>query len=179
MSIPAKQGEAITLAMVLSNGMTGLHPQAEVYDSSSLEATIDLADLGQGRYEGSWTPAAVGVFTALFNVYQDASHTVQLTPLIYSREIEQVFVTSSSTDDLAADIARILGLVHENVFIDNTIYDASAMLLSGRIRTFDSKTNAQAATKGGSGETGTVATYTIEADYAGPGKMDSYRMVKE
>jgi hypothetical protein len=179
MSIPAKQGEAVTLAMVLSDGATGLYPQAEIYDGASLETTIDLADLGQGRYEGSWVPGAVGAFTALFNVYNDATHTVQLTPLIYSREIEQVFVTLSSTDDLAANIARILGLVHENAFIDNTIYDANAMLLSGRIRIFDSKANVQAATKGGIGEAGTVAEYTIEADYAGPGKMDTYRMVKE
>lgn len=179
MSIPAKQGESVKLAMVLSNGVTGLFPQAEIYDGGSLEATVDLSDLGQGRYEGSWTPSVVGTFTALFNVYQDAIHTVQLTPLVYSRELEQIFVTSSSTDDLAANIARILGLVHENVFIDNTVYDANAMLLAGRIRIFDSKANVQAASDGGIGETGVVAEYTIEADYDGPGKMGTYRMVKE
>lgn len=179
MSIPATVGGSVTLAMVLSDGTTGRYPQAEIYDGASLEATIDLIDLGQGRYEGSWTPTAVGAFTALFNVYNDAGHTVQLTPLIYSREIEQVFVALSSTDDLAASIARILGLVHENAFIDNTVYDANSMLLSGRIRIFDSKASAQAATKGGVGEAGTTAEYTIEADYAGPGNMETYRMVKE
>jgi hypothetical protein len=179
MSIPAKQGEAVTLAMVIDQGTTGLYPQAEVYDGASLEATIDLTDLGQGRYEGSWTPTAVGAFSVLFNVYQDASHTVELTPFVISREIEQAFVTASDADDLAASLTRLLGLAHENAFIDNTTYDANSMLLSARVRTFDSKANAAAATDGGVGEAGTVAEYTIESDYVGPGRMDTYRMVKE
>lgn len=179
MSIPASINQSVTLAMVLSDGTTGLYPQAEIYDGATLIDTIDLDDLGQGRYEGSWTPTVVGTYSSLFNVYQDASHTVQLTPLVYSREIEQIFVTSSSTDDLAASIARVLGLVHENVFIDNTAYDANAMLLSGRIRIFDSKSNAQAATDGGIGETGVISEYTIDANYDGPGRMGTYRMVKQ
>ena len=179
MSIPATVDQSVTLAMVLENGATGLYPQAEIYSGSSLEDTIDLSDLGKGRYEGSWTPTVVGMYSALFNVYKDASHTVELTPLLYSREIEQIFVSQSSTDDLAASLARVLGLVHENAFIDNTVYDSSSMLLSGRVRIFDSKTNAQAATDGGNETTGLLATYTIEAEYESPGRMRQYRMVKE
>lgn len=178
MSVPATVGQPARLAMVIANGTIGLYPQAEVYSGATLIDTIDLADLGQGRYEGDWTPTSVGTYSALFNIYQDSGHTVELTPFIFSRELEQVFVTQSNADDLAASISRLLGLAHENAFIDNTIYDANSMLLSARVRIFDSKVSAQAATDGGS-EAGVVATYTVTADYEGVGQMRTYLMVKE
>lgn len=179
MSIPAKVGEAVTLVLVLENGQTGLYPQAEVYDGASLEDTIDLTDLGKGRYEGSWTPTVVGPFTALFSVYQDAVHTVELTPILYSREAEQVFVVSSDTDDLAAELVRLLGLNFENTFVDNTTYDAASMMLTGRLRVFDTKANALAATEGGVAEAGTIAEYTVESNHFGPNRLRTMRMVKD
>jgi len=179
MSIPAKAGEDVVLAMVLEDGRTGLFPQAEIYNGASLEATVDLTDLGKGRYEGAWTASAVGTFSALFCVYQDAGHTVELSPLIYSREIEQIFVSQSDIDDLASEIVRLLGLNLENTFIDNTTYDANSMMLTGRLRVFDTRANTQAATEGGVGETGTVAVYTVESTHFGPNRVRTMRMVKE
>ncbi|MHA2334285.1 MAG: hypothetical protein ACXAEU_19815 [Candidatus Hodarchaeales archaeon] len=179
MSIPATVGNSVVLAMIIDGGVTGLFPQAEIYDGNSLEATIDLTDLGQGRYEGQWIPLSVGTYTTVFNVYQNNLHTVELTPLMVSREIEQIFVTSSSVDNLAESIARILGLMKENAFIDNTVYDVNSMLLSARVRIFNTKINAQAATDGGSETTGLIATYTMEATYEGSGRMKQYRMIKE
>ena len=179
MSIPATVGESVKLVLVLENGQTGLYPRAEVFDSASLEATINLTDMGKGRYEGSWVPSSVGAYTALFSVYQDAGYSVELTPIMISREAEQVFVTQSGVDDLAAMIVRLLGLNKENTYIDNTTYDANSMLLTARLRVFDSKANAQAATEGGTGEVGTLAEYTIDASHFGANQMRTYRMVKE
>lgn len=179
MSIPARVGEAVTLALVIDDGSVGLYPRAEVLSGSSLIDTVDLTDLGKGRYEGEWTPANVGVFSALFSIFQDSDHSVELTPFVITREIEQIFVTQSGVDDLASGIARLLGLSHENAFIDNTIYDPNSMLTSARVRIFDSRSNAQLATDGGSETDGLVATYSIEADYESIGMMKTYRMVKE
>ena len=178
MSIPAKVGEAVTLVLVLENGHTGLYPRAEVFNGASLEATVDLSDLGKGRYEGSWTPTSVGTFTALFSVFQDSGFTVELTPLVYSREGEQIFVTQSDVDDLAAEIVRLLGLNLENTFVDKCTYDANSMMLTGRLRVFDSKANALAATENGVGEAGTIAEYTVESDHWGPNRLRTMRMVK-
>jgi hypothetical protein len=178
MSIPATIGQDVTLAMVLENGETSLYPQAEVYDGASLEATVDLADMGKGRYEGAWGPTAVGTYSVIFNVYQDAGHSVELTPLVYTREIEQVFVTQSDVDDLAVSLSRLLGLSHENAFIDNCVYDTNSMLISARVRIFDSKANVP--TVGGGDETtGLLSTYNISSEYGAPGRMSQYRMVKE
>ena len=177
MSIPATVGNTVTLVEVLPDGNEGVYPQAEVYEpgNASPLATVDLTHQAKGRYEGSWVPSTVGSYAVLFIIYADASHTVD--NIMYSREAEQVFVTASGSDDLAAMLARILGLVHENAFIDNTTYDSAAMLLTARVRIFETKAEAQAATDGGAEPA--LATYTIDAEYEGPGKMKQYRMVKD
>lgn len=179
MSIPATKDQPVKLAMVLEDGTMGLFPQAEVYDGVSLEATVDLVDLGKGRYEGSWTPTAVGTFSALFSIYQDAGHTIELTPLIYSREIEQIFVLQSNVDDLASQILRLLGLNLENTRIDKCVYDENDMLKSARLRVFDSKTNALASTDGGMAEAGTIAEYTLGALHYGPNKLRTNLLVRD
>lgn len=180
MSIPATVGKVVKLAMVLENGTTGLYPQAEIYNGASLQTTVDLDDLGQGRYEGSWTPTVLGTYSALFNVYSDSGHTVELTPLIYSREIEQIFVMESNIDDLAAQIIRLLGLNLENTRIDKCVYNPDTkMLESARLRVFDSKANTLASSEGGVGEAGTIAEYTLGALHYGPNQLRTNVFVKD
>jgi len=179
MSIPAKVSEAVTLVLVTPDGNTSVYPQAEIYASGGIVplATIGLAHKAKGRYEATWTPTTVGAYTAHFIIYADAGHSVEF--VIYSREAEQIFVTASDVDDLASEIVRLLGLNLENTFIDSTNYDSDSMLLTGRLRVFDTKANAQAATEGGVGEPGTVAEYTVESTHFGPNQLRTMRMVKD
>ena len=91
-------------------------------------------------------------------------------------------ITGTLAGDIAAMIAqltRVLGLEHENAFIDNTVNDDYGQLTSSRVRIFNSKANAEAATDGGSETTGLIATYTVTAVYEAVGRLKSYRMVKE
>lgn len=177
MTIPATVGDPVLLVEAMPDGNTGVYPQAEVYLPSGIVpvAVVDLNHQVKGRYEGSWTPTSVGSYSALFIVYADAAHTVE--SIVYTREAEQVFVSASNVDDLAAMLVRVLGLVHENVFIDNTTYDPNSMLLTARLRLFATKADAEAATDGGSEPA--LATYTVDASYEGPGRMRQYRMVKD
>lgn len=177
MTVPASIGEPVTLLLVLEDGNTGMFPQAEIYDTGAVVPldVIDLDHKAKGRYEATWTPSAVGSYSSLFITYADAGHIVE--SLVYTREGEQIFVTQSHIDDIAAKLIRVLGLVHENAFIDNTTYDSNCMLLTARLRIFATKAEAQAATDGGSEPA--LETYTIDADYEGPGRMRQYRMVKE
>lgn len=179
MTIPATQGQPVVFSLILEQGEDYFFPQVEVYAAGSVspEVTLDLVHRAKGRYEAEWIPSSVGSFTAQFFIYVDAAHLVET--VLYSREAEQVFVTQSSTDDLAASLARVLGLVHENAFIDMTNFDAADQLLSARVRIFDSKSAVQAATDGGVESTGLVATYSIEATYESAGRMRQYRMTKE
>lgn len=178
MSIPATEGDAVTLVEVMPDGSTSVHPQAEVYALGGAVplATIDLTHQVKGRYEGSWTPPSVGSFAVVFIVYADAGHSIE--HIAYSRESEQIFVTSSSVDDIAADMLRLLGLNLENGFIDNTVYDVNEMLLEGRLRIFDSKANLDAASEGGVGEPGTIAEFTVDSQHFGPNKLRWMKMGK-
>lgn len=177
MTIPATVGNVVTLVEAMPDGNTSMFPQAEIYEPNGATpiAVIDLVHQAKGRYEGSWTPSTVGSYTALFIVYVDFARTVE--SIIYTREAEQIFVSSSDIDDLASMLVRVLGLVHENVFIDNTTYDPNSMLLTARLRVFSSKAEAQAATDGGSEPA--LVTYSVDASYEGPGRMRQYRMVKD
>jgi hypothetical protein len=179
MSVPAKVGEPLPLIVVLEDGNELQHPQAEIYASggTSPVATINLVHKAKARYEGLWTPTSVGSFSAQFFIYSDAGHTIE--NIVYVRDVEQIFVTESGVDDLAASIIRLLGLHRENMFIDNTEFDAFNQLISCRIRLFDSKANAEAAEDGDSYVTGLIASYTMQAEHEGAGKMKTFRQVKD
>lgn len=178
MSVPAKVGESVPLVMILEDGNESQFPQAEIYAPGGTTpiATIDLLHKVKGRYEGSWTPASVGPFSAQFFVYADAGHTIE--NIVYVRAVEQVFVSQSDVDDLAAAVVRLLGLNHENAFIDNTEFDIFSQLVSCRIRLYDSKANAETAQDGDSYSTGLIATYTMTAVHEAAGKLKTYRYVK-
>lgn len=178
MSIPATVGNVVTLVEALPDGNTSAYPQAEVYAAGGTSpiATVDLDHKAKGRYEGEWTPGSVGTYSVLFIVYADAGHTVE--HIVYTREVEQVFVTQAGIDDLAAEMLRLLGLNLENAFVDNTTYDADSMMLTGRLRIFDTKSNLDAATEGGVGEVGTIAEYTVESNHFGPNRLRTMKMGK-
>jgi len=162
--------------MILEDGNTAQYPQAEIYAAAGITPleTLSLAHTARGRYEASYTPAAVGVFSAVFIVYSDSGHSIE--NITYTREIEQIFVSQAGLDDLAAKLIRILGLVHENAFIDDTTHDPFGQLLTARVRIFDSKANVEAATDGGSETTGLIATYQIETTYENECRMGTYRV---
>lgn len=178
MSAVYSVGDIVPLALLLEDGNETQYPQAEVYAAGGTAplATLDLVHKARGRYEANYTLTTAGVLTVVFITYADSGHTIE--NITYSREQEQLVITQYGLDDLAVQLIRVLGLVHENAFIDNTVHDAFGQLVAARVRIFDSKANAEAATDGGSETTGLVATYEISTVYESQGRMGSYRMVK-
>lgn len=73
------------------------------------------------------------------------------------------------------DLKRALGLLHENILIDETTY-VSDNMTAARVRFFDSGTNVPA-TGDGSETTGLIATYTASGAYTGT-TLDWFRMEK-
>ncbi len=61
------------------------------------------------------------------------------------------------------DVDIVAGLMYRNSFLDSTTHNANGHLLTGRVRLFDTSANAAAATDGGSGETGEIASFDITA----------------
>ena len=176
MTLPVTVGVSVPVVMILEDGAEDQYPQAEIYAAGGVTplATLDLLHKVKGRYESSWIPTATGVYTAHFIVYSDAGHLVE--SIVYTREVEQMVVTVNDTDDIALMMVRVLGLVHENVFIDNTVHDVDGQLVAARVRIFATKAYVELATDGGGETAGLMATYEMSTVYEGQGLMGSYRM---
>jgi hypothetical protein len=59
--------------------------------------------------------------------------------------------------DIYNHVRRALGLIHENFFIDQTVYNSDGNLISARVRTYDSSADVGT-------NNGVLATYMITAD---------------
>jgi len=161
---------------VLEDGAINQYPQVEIYEQSSSSPILlfDLVHRNKGMYEAIWIPTDVGAYNALYLVYNDSGHTTLNTR--YSREMD---IYSVEVDlDIGYILQCILGLGGENSFRDNTMFDSCGQIISGRIRLFDSKIHAEAATDGGSETTGLIATYRVDTEWEGINKLKSYRCVK-
>lgn len=79
----ATPGIQTLLRRTLPDGLTTMYPRAFVYNpAGGLDDTVDLATVGNGMYEGNWTPPldVVGLYTSVTIVYSDPGHT---TPAAY------------------------------------------------------------------------------------------------
>lgn len=72
---------------------------------------------------------------------------------------------------ISDDITRILGLVHENMAIDDTVYDVYGNLTSARLRIYSDPASV------GSGND-VIGTYQIESVTDDPGKFITWKMRK-
>lgn len=77
----------------------------------------------------------------------------------------------TTVSGIQLDMKRVLGLLHENVFIDNTTYDSYNNLISGRVRIYS-----EAVSVGSVNDV--IATYTITVDASNQGKFTSWKQVE-
>ncbi len=160
-------GQASPIRAQAADGNIGLYPRVLIYDDAgAVAATLGLAHVALGLYTSSWTPATAGLYTMQSQFFSDAGHTVDAG---YDRGAEEIHVTS-----MAADVARILGLLYENTVIDQQVYDVGGKLTGARIRSYDTKAHALAP-----GATGLVGEYAVVATYDVSGQLNSYTVTKE
>lgn len=77
----------------------------------------------------------------------------------------------ATVSGIGLDVKRALGLLHENIYIDNTTYDAHNNLISGRVRIYSDAASVGTATN-------VIATYTITVDASSAGKFTSWKQVE-
>jgi len=78
---------------------------------------------------------------------------------------------SASFINISNDLKRVLGLMHENIYIDNPVYDSDCNLTSARIRIYSN-----AGSVGTSNDV--IGTYEISAPASGPGKFVTWKQIK-
>lgn len=158
--------EATPLQMQLGTGNESLYVRVKVYDiTGALFLTLGLPHISGGLYGSTYTFAIAGFYTAVYQVFEDAGF---LTTANFDIEAETIEANSDKTN-----ILRLLGLTHDNVYIDSHEYDAQGNLTAARVRHYNSKTNA-----GLHGAAGLLDTWTVAATYVLE-RLNTYKVVRE
>lgn len=129
---------------------------AEVHSSTH----VTFSELGHGHYRASYIPNKVGNWVLV------AYHPVYF-PWGKSNNIQ---IYANDFDSISVMLKKVLGLVQENFYVDQTIYDANSNLTSSRVRIY--KDNISVGS-----ESNIIETYLMAATYSGQ-QMTSYKMEK-
>ena len=134
-----------------------------------------ITEIGSlGVYKFTFTPDDTGFwFAEVFIPYNSQTWVLEA-------DIEEAVTLA----DLKTLLERALGLMHENIFIDETVHDIDKMLLSCRVRLFASKTDADAATDGGNPPPGGTDPqhlweYTATSVWDAVNELTTFRQVLE
>lgn len=138
---------------------TGLSLTFTVFSKVSDNGAVTpptISELGNGFYKYSFDIETLG--EDIYFVTSDGGTNI-LTGL----------VLFSNNNSLQEKVDRLLGLDHENQFIDQTIYDGNDNLTSARLRIYSTPADV------GTG-TNVINTYTITSTYTGS-TLDTFASV--
>jgi hypothetical protein len=108
------------------------------------------------------------------NVLTNITHTLGISGdlnTINNNVLTNITHTLGISGDLSIislNVEKILGLVHQNMVIDETLFDTDGNLYSARVRIFRD-----------SAKTDLISTYRITAATTGPGKFSSWEQIEE
>lgn len=166
--INARKDVPVLIQCKVEGDSGSLYVRAAILTSAyALVDLLELNYLGDGIYSYSYTYTGNERNLIInFNGYTDAGHTTPDTSRFY--KTEDMLLDDSS---LETDVKRLLGLVHENVYIDTTTYDVDDNLISGRLRIYSEASSVGTASD-------VIGTYTITVTADGAGKFTNWKMVK-
>lgn len=122
---------------------------------------INIIELGYGHYRVSFIPNSTGIWMI----------AVTHPSLFPWGKTGTIQVFNNDFDTMTTLIIRVLGLVQENFYIDQTLYDANNNMTQSRIRIYNNPINIGSTS-------GIIATYFMKAMYDAHGNMDSYSVEK-
>ena len=127
------------------------------------------------------TGSVSGIFTELGNGNYRYTFTPNINGVWYINVTNQTYFPWGKNDDVYVDeadltsvyeaVIRTLGLVHHNVYIDNTTYDEFGNMTAGRVRIYS-----DAASVGTNSNV--IETYLITADGTECGKFSYWEQTK-
>ena len=155
-----------------SNGpVTGLSPTVRIRDLSDGSLVVTdaaLVEKGDGHYAYDFTlydyeksyAVRVDGGVSLANAFR-YKHSGNDN---FSDDIDSIL-------DNNITLQRIIGLVHENIYIDNPVYDGDNNLTSARVRIYSTPASVGTANN-------VIGTYTITAPGDGAGRFTSWSQVR-
>ncbi len=142
----------------ISSDTTNIITEIDSVNTNVLGVSADVGDLQ----------------TDITNIQSDIT-TINTNVLGVSGDIGdlQTDVTNIQSDltTVSNDLKRLLGLTHENIFIDNPVYDGNNNMTSARVRIYSDAVSVGTASN-------VIGTYTITAPGDGPGKFTTWKQVK-
>jgi hypothetical protein len=159
--------EHFTVADSNGNLVAGIDSSAftvYVYDPTDAEVSSSVSgsitELGNGNYKYTFTPNLNGVW------YITITH-----PTYFSwGKSDDVYVDSADLTDIYDIVRKTLGLVHHNIFIDETVFDEVGNMTSARVRIYS-----DAASVGT--DTNVIESYLITADGTDCGQFNYWQQV--
>jgi hypothetical protein len=170
----ATLNEPVPLQIFVPDGRTDLFARVRVLDIAGATAdTLFPLHQSAGLYSVNWVPPAEGYFSAIYDLYVDPA---LMTPADYESSAEVIEVSSDKTN-----IARLLGLHHENSLLDQQVYTTNGRLASARLRMYDSAASlaAASATSPAGGTAGLLYTWTVSATYDPSNQSKTFQIARE
>lgn len=128
---------------------------------------VIIVEIGSsGEYKFEFTPDDIGYWKVEILI----DYNKELLNFEYS-------VSEILLEDIYEIVRRTAGLSHENIFIDNTLYDADGQLIEARVRVFDTKANCETATDGGAETIGMLGSYTLQSIWDVVNQFKTFRQV--
>lgn len=169
--IDVNKGENIILSLQLikSDGVSVEEEATVSYSIFDSSATVELVSSQIATYNSTTQSYIDNLIPSASWINQDVGHYL----VVWSVSDTEDDFNSVYSEQLNINIDknlidRILGLVHQNIVIDQTIFDQFGNMRSARLRIFReaSKTNV-------------IATYRITAKPNGPGRFTTWEQVEE
>lgn len=159
--------EHFTVADSQGNLISGIDSSAftaYVYNPTDAEVSSSVSgsftELGDGNYKYMFTPNLNGIW------YVNVTHP---TYFPWGKN-DDVVVDSANMSTIYEIVRRTLGLVHQNIYIDETVFDEVGNMISSRVRIYDSASNVGS-------DTGVIETYLITADGTECGQFNYWKQV--
>lgn len=127
----------------------------EVYDSTS----VTFIELGHGHYRVTFTPNQVGNWMMI--AYHNTHFPWGKTNTI------QVF--ANDFESIATMLQKVLGLVQENFYLDNIVYDESGNMTTSRIRIYSDSSSVGT-------NNNIIESYNITAAYNTNNQLTEYQV---
>jgi hypothetical protein len=142
-----------------------VHPNNDLTEINlnSIEDKIDICQIDQTSMNDK-----IDIINNDLNSIEDKIDICQIDQTSMNDKID---IINNDLNSIENDVKRILGLVHENLYIDNTQYDDFNNLISGRLRIY-SDSNSVGSNKN------IIATYEIECESDKPGTFINWKQIK-
>lgn len=127
-----------------------------------LTNNVTISEIASGHYRAMFVPDKIGdYFIAIYhNEYFPWGKTGNIA--VYNDDFNSIGNTQKT----------LLGLMHENIFIDSTVFDEFNNLVKARVRIYSDSSSV------GTDEN-IIGTYNMSCNSNGPGKFKMWKQIKE